>query len=1142
MNGEPPNLRKSRVRWTPEADAELRRQLIPWAEKKTRTEGRFSITQAAEELLDSANKEPVAKVVHALEEEGRVEPYGRLGFRFVGVEAASVTRSSEPYKWTDEKIDEMRDELRTWAQERTREQGHFNREEAVNAFQIPLDRVKDLLGDLREAEDVERLPGALGYRATDVDGPEVDAERGPLKWTAERLKKLAGKIEPWAKEQTREKGSFSIAAAVRKFLDSSNREPVRDIVHGWQEDEKVVFLSCRRGWAWKGVPRPDEPELENTPIRWTEEKRDDLRDDLVAYATEQTRRRGRFTVTRAADELLEVANKEPITELVGELEDEGKVASLGQRFGFAMLGVVPEAVTLAGLLALARTHTDEDKSSNRRGRSSFEDRLKLETLTASQMKDIETGAGLVADYAGDGDPGAVGMEFFEWDSTAGTEGRGDWAILDRVAQWSDDRSRRRAEARGETWSRKKGASSRYKAVGAIKNLLDLAANHGVIERSERFAAEFETYAGEWAPEVERWVEEVVERNDGTAPRKIRKGVRILALYASRRNELSWEAADWDAVRADIEAAHESGELSQQQRDAARYVWRRTPELQEARPWETIRDKRTGLVPNSAITAVVEERDFSGWVDDSGESLSELIDGEFGLRGWVDWATLPPEELDLRGLPARAWPRPTENQSNLMEEWRRKNDDAFQCAQSTLRSRLGKLNLLLGWATERGKFDGRHQGLDALCDPALMAEYSRWRAGQTGSGGYDPEAEAERTLGRARLALALARVASPYLEAVALQHGDTDRADALQEKARRLKTYGYRQKSLENECKDIQDIYAAWSAGGRDGYRKLIDFCNLLIAEAEEEAGLSLEDSVEAIEKGDYRPTLSWAVAIRGAVLVNFLRKVPLRARTTSLLTLTDWQNLATRPGEFGRALREWEGAIHLQIAPSKMKNRRKFEPAYMQEEHVGDPHKEEMLCRPLLRAYFMDDGARDRLLEMGDGRKTSPYVFPACASKGRGKDGQDREEGERWQPPSISAWFRNNVASRAEKLQLDLRRLEQQYGSLGLHVIRLLYGSYFVKNDPVRTSLMLSHSSVDFTVKLYSGLTEKQSSMEVRPPGAGGRAEVDRKQADARSRTEREATLLREKRAYQQRVAELERLLKQQGLEVPKGEHVAEAA
>lgn len=1133
MNGERPDLRKSRVRWTPEAYAELRRQLIPWGRKKTRTEGRFSIRQAADELLDSANKEPVAKVVRELEEEDRIEQYGRLGFRFVGVEAAPVTRDSAPYKWTEEKIEKMRDEVLTWAQDRTREKGHFNRDEVVDAFQIPLARVKDLLGDLREAEVVERLPGALGYRATGVEGPEVKMDRGRLKWTAERLEELAEQIKPWAKRQTQETGSFSIAGAVREFLESSNREPVRDLVHQWQEEDKVEFLSCRAGWAWKGVPRPDEPELENTPIRWTEEKRDELRNDLVAYATQQTRRRGRFTVTGAADELLDIANKEPVSELVQELVDEEKAASLGQRFGFAMLEVVPEAVTLASLYAFATAHTDEEKSSDRQGSLSFEERLRLQTLTSSQHETIKTAVGLVEEYAGDGDPDSVGMEWFEWDPTAGRENRGDWSILDQVAKWADDRSRRKKEAKGETWTRKKGEATRNAAVGAMRNLLDLAANHGLIDRSERFAAEFETYAGEWAPDVKRWVEEVVERNDGTAPRKIRKGVRLLALYASRRNELSWEAASWEAVRADIEAAHESGELSQQQRDAARYVWRRTPELQDALPWKTIRDRRIGLVPNSAITAVVDDGDFSGWVDASGEPLAELVDGEFGLRGWVDWATLPPEELDLRGLPARTWPRPTENQRKLMEEWRRKSEDAFRCAASTLRSRLENINLMLGWATERGKFDGRHQGLDALCDPDFMAEYSRWRAGRTGSAGYDPDAEAERTFGRARLALALAKVASPYLEAVALQRGDTDRADALQDKSRRLKRYGSQQRSIENQCKDIQDIYAAWSAAGRDGYLKLVDFCDLLVEEAEEEAGLSLEETVEAVENDEYRPTLSWAVAIRGAVLVNFLRKVPLRAKTTSLLTLSDWQNVATRSGEFGRGLQEWEGAIQLQIAPRKMKNRRKFEPAYMQEEHVGDPHRERMARRLLLQAYFMDGGARDRLLETDDGRKTSPYVFPACASKGRGKNGEDREEGERWQPPSISAWFRNNVASRAEELRLDLRRLEKQYGSLGLHVIRLLYGSHFVKDDPVRTSLMLSHSSVDFTVKLYSGLTEKQASLEVGPE------EVNAQPVGDQPRNDREIALLRENRELRQKMADMERRMEKI---VPSGERSDQAA
>ncbi|HKK08406.1 MAG TPA: hypothetical protein VKA44_05920, partial [Gemmatimonadota bacterium] len=299
-----------------------------------------------------------------------------------------------------------------WARERTRQEGHFQRDDVADAFQMPLARAKDFLGDLRETDAVERLPGALGYRATGVDGPTVHVERGPRKWTADRLDALARDIEPWARERTRETGSFSISGAVREFLDASNREPVRDIVHQWREEGKVEFLSCRRGWAWKGEPRPEEPTLENTPTRWTEEEREKLRGRLAAYAREQTRQCGRFTIAEATQELLEVRNKEPVSELVWDLVEEEKVASLGSHFGFAWLGVVPEAITLAGLLSFARAHTDGDKVSRRSGRPTFEDRLKLSTLTESQWKDIRTAAGLVADYAGDGDPDAVGMEFF----------------------------------------------------------------------------------------------------------------------------------------------------------------------------------------------------------------------------------------------------------------------------------------------------------------------------------------------------------------------------------------------------------------------------------------------------------------------------------------------------------------------------------------------------------------------------------------------------------------------------------------------------------------------------------------------------------------------------------------------------------
>lgn len=229
-------------------------------------------------------------------------------------------------------------------------------------------------------------------------------------------------------------------------------------------------------------------------------------------------------------------------------------------------------------------------------------------------------------------------------------------------------------------------------------------------------------------------------------------------------------------------------------------------------------------------------------------------------------------------------------------------------------------------------------------------------------------------------------------------------------------------------------------------------------------------------------------------MINLLRKIPLRSRTLSFLILDEWINDGSTPTGPVGCLREWEGAISLKIPGQKMKNGKPFNPPLIHEDDVGDPRFESGVRRPLLEAYFMDGGARHRLLRRGDSILDCPYIFPPAATMGRGKDGEDRLESERFRPRSIQADFTRTVKEMAPRLGLDLKRLQRLHGALGIHVMRLLFGSYWIKEDPELTRLMLTHSSLDFTMRLYSGRDPSnlrfEASTETKPTGLEARLDM----------------------------------------------------
>lgn len=854
---------------------------------------------------------------------------------------------------------------------------------------------------------------------------------------------------------------------------------------------------------------------------------------IEAGARDLSRANGRFTIQALSKHL--GLSKAAVAPHVHALVADGKAVFYGpgNAGGYGLLGLIERNVNLADLTELARASVKEDATAPRGRRSSLDHR-RVSQLTKDQLEKIETVAALIAESvpgAGN-DPRRVTAEHFRWDPRA-SGGSGDWEIASRarggVREWSD----RRAAARG------KGNGSLGAHLGSVRLLLNLAATHGLLSRAAQHTPEFETHAPEWVSLVMKWRRRLVRITGGRSQSAIETGLRLLARYATRRGELTVNTVDWAAVRLSIIADHAAGTLRDDQLLGARTVWRIVVERYARRlkwpasaAWSTMRDHRLALVSEAAVKAAVQRAQFDGWVLSSAAACgvgfaTGLVEGPFGLRGWLLWAMSDALELKRLSLPPRAWPNPTPSQAHQLAVWKRKKKDGMRLNGKTAVSRLHNVSRLAGWARSYRGVDWTQQDLRALCDPTLVLEYRAWLRAQ-------PNGKAGRR-GVDEIALTLSKIASPYLEHMALREAERERklgnaeaADALDADARvlhkraaELREIGYEikpPKEAPNEQKDTPAIIEAWGADGRDGWLKLLDLRDLIVAEAVEPAGAtSLVEQIAAIEKVDEldesgRPTfpsaeakhaylrtvswrsMAWAKLIQGAFFINLARKVPLRADDFSDLRL-DWFSCTD---SCGRQVDPWhpEAAITISIPRLVMKNGKPFRPAIIRRADVGRPAMERGVCRPLWKLYLMPNGARDVLLTARDdadrpkGARTrglagrvvaSPYVMPAALAWGGGgfRSAALRAAGGcRWGSRSLSSYFARTMARYADRLGVDSATVSAMWGADGIHIIRALFGRYFVHRDPVMCSLMLHHGDMKTTLDLYAKPNPSDASLE----------------------------------------------------------------
>lgn len=545
---------------------------------------------------------------------------------------------------------------------------------------------------------------------------------------------------------------------------------------------------------------------------------------------------------------------------------------------------------------------------------------------------------------------------------------------------------------------------------------------------------------------------------------MRKGLEMLALAATRRGELSVETTNWDAIRDEMKCRIER-EPGTWRWTSARRVYRHLTHLDmiPGPPWP--KPQRLALVPAQVIKKTLADRDLSTWTTRKGEKLGGF---SHELSQYIRWATSDPLELSLAGLPPHDFVDPNQAQVRYKEKMERqgRGESLFKLEDVTLLGRLHWLNRYLGWMED---FDKSISLAEADTDDILevrrlMAFEKYMRAARKESTGRD---ELPRFI--VSLANALAIIASPFLERYRTADGDLEGAARARETAKHLRQFYRSRKKEVRQRKDLTQIMDAWrGSDGVEPWLKLLTMRELELDRAAEAVGMSLEEQVVALRNGDLEPNQSWAIAIRNAFLVNFVRLIPLRRWALSRLTTEMWVMTAVDHEQMQRKLKMHEGAISLKAPGWIMKNKQDFSCPYIEKSVVGSRRHEFGARRELLALYFAEGGAREFLLRLRDGTLIdSPYLFVAPASRVGGRDPQIAFRTKcRWSERKMSVYFHTLVLKHAEALNLDIRRLLEIGGTM-LHIVRGIFGSYHAPRDLVMTADILHHGNVMLTKDLY---------------------------------------------------------------------------
>lgn len=733
------------------------------------------------------------------------------------------------------------------------------------------------------------------------------------------------------------------------------------------------------------------------------------------------------------------------------------------------------AITLADLLERAGPCVNPVKRGSRGRRAKIGESRAVEELTGAQFQQIRATVNKIGDYLaheGESREAAlrkVGIHHFVW-STSASGADGDWVrFLDLARRASEHKSGL-------------GHKSLDNDIGAARTLLDLAATHGWIARTQQHAENFERIPGEWAGIFEEWRETLLTCwKTNTQTGNTNQAIREL-LGACAALQTTPDDAEWGAVLEWLEEHWEENDTPSHVRTYARRAYRdlREEELIDGPELPFGGRERVALVPTSCVCTIAEAygsdlngaRDgehwrrpptdvWDGWM----RPARGLVEGTYGLRSFVEYQTIPFARATAFDLPQRArFPR------DRLREQTRRSRTAWSAG--SIRIYLKRLMLYAGWLKEHKAVDWTQPGQDlrVILDRSHLRAY--W--GAVMRDGFSTPTQLDGLL------ILLSRMASPYLEAVALNEGNEEMANQmrdlslLMDSEQGLGGEGESWRALlepetndpvevvKEQARKVENALTQRGRLGETAYEVLVRIRDVLIADAVRLAGgLDLDEQLRAVRQ-DERFNREWARRIQEIQLLQDSLVAPLRTRTLRLMDVS-----MRYPGRGA-----CEGRIHAEYPWWITKSKRNFNPEYLR---ADDNHRDSSVWRVfdprVYGLYLMDGGAREILLTCEDGSlwPSQAFFVPDVVNAQASIDVRDA----RLTTSALSYIRRRMFEAACAQVGLPDWEILRTEGGTANHNMRHAFGTFHAKKgDLYYASKYLQHKDIKTTEMHYSANDE----------------------------------------------------------------------
>lgn len=738
-----------------------------------------------------------------------------------------------------------------------------------------------------------------------------------------------------------------------------------------------------------------------------------------------------------------------VTKWLTALAAKGLITCLGRRDYWRITQATedaPRTISIRGLQALAEDATR--RAINLRPTTGHRTLPEWEAITAitdAQNRDIRTALNAIARFYGLDEEVPLPVELIVWDDRAE-----DWPGLRPAAAHS---------------------RSSAKVLAGGRLALHLAANHGMIRRAVNSYATI-------APAFLPWVDETAaaaEPQPGRRRNNLRIGLRTLSRTATGLGYQHPQHVGWGRVRDVLQAERSvtpaPPEARRREIGEAITAYNRVPALVgTGGSWSTSRLgtflSQAAAEAHSVAATSGGEHDWSSWRlplrSDCSETapLRTLLDGPYGFKRWIQWATGEDGVLLEAGLPARRYP-----------DERPPSRRGFQLGRVTVRNRLIELGRYITWLHKHGHVIAHAIDMRELVRPTLLYAYRDWRLAE----GLPVDAPIRS------LAMVLVPIASPYLQAVAIQQADGASANDMVERQRALKTV---LRKFTPDIGEQREKHLAISRAYRttvgavreEGLQKLRRLRDLQLRDIEASVKLTVQRQLDLVRSGDTSwMTVGWARKVRDAFIINLMRRIPLRASEIAALGISTrsdprkrWGTLVITPADADNHSAEHNprtGAIGFDIPGELLKSGRRFRPSLIAIDQVGAFESEDDLCRPLLELYLHPGGARDHLCVYA-GHHGSPWLLVSS-------DRRNSHQGK-LQRRALSDVFDDAIQHYGGELGLDLARLQELHGATGLHSIRTLFAVYWVNNNRAAFAAdYMQHADQSLTIQLYGAQNEQ---------------------------------------------------------------------